>query len=322
MPAKRLNPSMQEQGMKALRIHKFGDIGVMQIETIDAPRPQPGELLVRVQAASVNPVDHKTFEGKYPMVGRDKLPITLGRDVSGIVEQAEGALGWKPGDAIFAMLAPDRGAFAEQVIVKGPEAAPKPKRLSHAQAAAVPLASLTAWQGLLRHGGLAPGQRVLIHGGAGGVGHFAVQIAKIRGATVYTTVSERDTDFVRHLGADHAIDYKSQRFEDEVRQVDIVFDLVGGETQERSWSVLKPGGVLVSTLGQPPQETAAQHGARGVAFMAEPRGSDLAEIGRLIDVGQIRPVVAATFPFNAAREAERRLEEQHVRGKLVLEVAA
>jgi NADPH:quinone reductase-like Zn-dependent oxidoreductase len=308
--------------MKALRIHNFGDVDVMQIETVEAPQPQPDEMLVRVHAASLNPVDYKTREGQYPPVSRDKLPVTLGRDISGMVEKAEGALGFKAGDAIFAMLAPDRGGFAEQVIVKASEAAPKPKRLSHAQAAAVPLASLTAWQGLLQHGGLAPGQRVLIHGGAGGVGHFAVQIAKIRGATVYTTVSDSDIDFVRHLGADHAIDYKSEPFEEVVRQIDLVFDLIGGETQARSWGVLKPGGVLVSTLGQPPQDKAAEHGVRGVGYMAQPRGKDLAEIGRLIDVGQIRPVVAATFPFDAAREAGRRLEEKHVRGKIVLEVAA
>jgi D-arabinose 1-dehydrogenase-like Zn-dependent alcohol dehydrogenase len=171
------------------------------------------------------------------------------------------------------------------------------------------------------HGRLQAGKIVLIHGGSGGVGHFAVQFAKVKGATVLTTVSRPNLDFVRELGADRAIDYQSQRFEEIGREVDLVLDLVGGETQERSWSVLKPGGILVSALGAPSSEKAIQHGAQGVGYRAQPNPAQLAEIGRLIDEGKIRPVVSATYPLAEARQAQERLEQGHVRGKIVLVVA-
>jgi NADPH:quinone reductase-like Zn-dependent oxidoreductase len=309
--------------MKALRIHSFGGPEVMRLEDLPVPQPQDDEILLRVYAASVNPVDYKTRAGKYPAVGSDKLPVTLGRDVSGTVESAGPRVqGLKQGDAVYALLGPDRGAFAEYVAVKAMEAALKPARLSHPEAAAVPLAALTAWQGLFDHGGLKAGQRVLIHGAAGGVGHFAIQFAKAFGATVLTTVSSPDLNFVRELGADQAIDYKARRFEEVARDIDLVFDLVGGETQERSWAVLKPGGILVSTLGQPSREKAKEHRARGAGYMAQPNAGQLSEIARLIDAGKIRPVIAATSPLNAAALAELLQEVGHVHGKLVLELAA
>jgi NADPH:quinone reductase-like Zn-dependent oxidoreductase len=309
--------------MKAVRIHDFGGPETMTIDDLPVPQPQGDEILLRVHAASVNPVDYKTREGKFSPVTKEKLPITLGRDVSGTVESVgPDQRVMKRGDAIYAMLGPDRGGFAEYVLVKATEAAPKPSRLSHAEAAAVPLAALTAWQGLFDHGGLAAGQRVLIHGGAGGVGHFAVQFAKAKGATVITTVSGDDLDFARQLGADQVIDYKTQRFDEMVRDVDLVFDLVAGETQERSWSVLKPGGILVSTLGQPPQDKAAQHRVRAAGYMAQPNAAELTEIGRLIDAGKVRPVIEATLPLSQARQAEERQQRGHVHGKIVLELAA
>jgi NADPH:quinone reductase-like Zn-dependent oxidoreductase len=220
------------------------------------------------------------------------------------------------------MLPFDRGGHAERVALPEKACAPKPERLDFVQAAAVPLAALTAWQGLFDQGGLSEGQTVLIHGAAGGVGHFAVQFAKVRGATVLTTVSGSDLDFARQLGADQAIDYRAQRFETIARDIDLVFDLVGGDTQERSWAVLKPRGILVSTLGQPPQEKARQHRATGIGYMAQPSAQQLAEIGRLIDSGKVRPVIAETFPFVAAPQAEQRQEQGHVHGKIVLELAA
>lgn len=309
--------------MKAVRIHDFGGPEAMTIDDLPVPQPQGDEILLRVHAASVNPVDYKTREGKFSAITKAKLPITLGRDVSGTVESCgPDQRAVKRGDALYAMLGADRGGFAEYVLVKATEAAPKPARLSHAEAAAVPLAALTAWQGLFDHGGLAAGQRVLIHGGAGGVGHFAVQFAKAKGATVITTVSGDDLDFVRQLGADQVIDYKTQRFDEMVRDVDLVFDLVGGETQERSWSVLKPGGILVSTLGQPPKDKAAQHKVRAAGYMAQPNAAELAEIGRLIDAGKVRPVVAATLPLSQAQQAEDQQQHGHVHGKIVLELAA
>ena len=190
----------------------------------------------------------------------------------------------------------------------------------HIQAAAVPLAALTAWQGLFDHGHLEAGQTVLIYGGSGGVGHFAIQFAKIKGATILTTVSAQNLKLVGELGADRAIDYQSQRFEEFARDVDLVLDLVGGATQERSWSVLKPGGVLVSALGEPSRERAIQHKTRGVGYRAQANAGQLAEIGRLIDQGKVRPVIMATYPLAEARQAHERLERGHVRGKIVLVV--
>ena len=225
-------------------------------------------------------------------------------------------------DALYAMLGSiDRGSYAEYMLVKPNEAAPKPARLSHMEAAAAPLAALTAWQGLFDHGHLETGQTVLIHGGSGGVGHFAIQFAKIKGATVLTTVSGQNLHFVTELGVDRAIDYQSQRFEEIARDVDLVLDLVAGETQERSWSVLRPGGVLVSALGEPSRERAMQHKARAVGYRAQPNAGQLAEIGRLIDQRKIRPVVMATYPLAEVRQAHERLERGHVRGKIVLVVA-
>jgi NADPH:quinone reductase-like Zn-dependent oxidoreductase len=245
--------------MKAIHIHRFGGPEVMELDDVPIPQPKDDELLVRIHAASVNPVDYKIRRGAVPWVSREMLPIPLGRDLSGTVENAGALLAAFEGAAIYAMLGSiDRGSYAEYVLVKPNEAAPKPARLSHMEAAAVPLAALTAWQGLFDHGHLEAGQTALIHGGSGGVGHFAIQFAKLKGATVLTTVSGRNLNFVSELGADRAIDYRSQRFEEIARDVDLVLDLVGGETQERSWLVLKPGGILVSALGEPSREKAMQ----------------------------------------------------------------
>ena len=308
--------------MKAIRIHRFGGPEVLDLEDVPVPQPRENELLVRIHAASVNPVDYKIRRGTVPWVTREMLPITLGRDSSGTIESGAKADAFRPGEAVYAMLGGvDRGSYAEYVVVKPNEAAAKPVRLSHVEAAAVPLAGLTAWQGLFDHGNLQAGQTVLIQGGSGGVGHFAIQFAKVKSATVLTTVSAQNLDFVRELGADRAIDYHSQRFEELARDVDLVLDLVGGETQERSWSVLKPGGILVSALGEPSREKAIQKGVRGMGFRAQPNAAQLTEIGRLIDEGQVRPIVSATYPLAEARHAQEQLERGHLRGKIVLKVA-
>ncbi|MBV9749617.1 MAG: NADP-dependent oxidoreductase [Acetobacteraceae bacterium] len=306
---------------RAVRIHRFGGPEVLQIEDVPVPEPRDDEVVVKVVAASINPVDYKTRSGSYPAVTEDQLPVTLGRDLSGTVELlGSRAHTLKKGDPIFAMLGRDRGAYARYVLVKAVEMAAKPGNLDHIQAAAVPLAGITAWQGLFDHGGLRAGQRVLIHGGTGGVGHFAVQFAKARGATVLTTVAGDDKAFARELGADEAIDYKTQRFEDVARDIDVVFDLIGGETQERSWSVLKPGGIIVSTLAKPDEAKAKQHGARGTNFMARENGEQLAEIGRLIEEGKVRPFIAGVFPFDVVQAAQSRLEQGNVPGKIVLDL--
>ncbi|HYZ32023.1 MAG TPA: NADP-dependent oxidoreductase [Crenalkalicoccus sp.] len=307
--------------IRAIRIHRFGGPEVLQLEEIPPPQPEDDGVVVRVHAASVNPVDYKMRRGGYPALPPERLPAVLGRDLSGVVARCgPRAQTLKPGDAIHAMIGRDRGAYAEEVAVRATEMTVKPDGLDHIHSAAVPLAGLTAWQGLFRHGGLRAGQRVLIHGGAGGVGHFAIQFAKARGAWVATTASARDLDFVRELGADQAVDYKAQRFEEVVEPVDLVYDLVGGETQSRSWAVVKQGGALVSTLTEPDQEEARRRSARGLRYMAEPNPAELAEIGRLIGQGMVRVVVSRVFPLEQAAEAHHVLEQEHPRGKVVLRV--
>lgn len=308
--------------MKAIRFHAFGGSGVLKIE--DLPRPDPGEeeLLVKVMAAGVNPVDYKIREGKYPAVKADKLPYVPGRDVAGTVVAAGGLVDdWKRGDEVYGMPGIDRGGYCEFAILKTSEAAPKPRMLDFVAAAAVPLAGLTAWQGLFQYGELKAGQRVLIHGGAGGVGHFAIQFAKARGAYVITTVSAQHVDFVRSLGADEVIDYKAQRFEDVVKDVDLVYDLIAGETQERSWDVLRRGGTMVSTLAEPSQEQARAKGARAIRYTAKENGSELEEIGRLIDEGKVEPKIARTYGLAEAASAQDFVEQGHTEGKVVLKIA-
>jgi NADPH:quinone reductase-like Zn-dependent oxidoreductase len=307
--------------MKAAVIHSFGPPNVISTEEVATPVPQEDEVLVKVHAASVNPVDYKTRSGHYPPIQQDQLPLTLGRDVAGTVHQCgRRAHKFNLGDSVYAMLDRDHGGYAEYVIVQERDLASKPRHLDYAEAAAVPLAAITAWQGLFDHGGLQPGQRVLIHGGAGGVGHFAIQFAKAKGATVATTVSGSDLEFVRELGADRPIDYKAERFEDAVQDVDLVFDLVDGETQERSWAVLKRGGAIVSTLSQPSKQKARHRGVRAEHYMAQPNAAELQEITALIDAGKVIPRVHAIFPFSDVRQAQLELENSHVQGKIVLEL--
>lgn len=307
--------------MKAIRIEAFGGPEVLTLKELPVPEPREGELLLKIHAASVNPVDYKIRAGKYPAVKSDKLPYVLGRDASGVLERrGPGATAFKDGDALYAVVGIDRGCYAEYVLVKESEAALKPKSLDHVTAAAVPLAGLTAWQGLFRHGKLEAGQRVLIHGGSGGVGHFAIQFAKAKGAYVITTVSDQHIDFVRRLGADEAIDYKRKRFEEQARDVDVVFDLIAGETQDRSWQTLKKGGILVSTLAAPSQEKAKAHGVRGMRYTVEESGPELAEIASLIEAGKVKPVVSMTFELPDASSAQQKVEEGHSEGKVVLKV--
>jgi NADPH:quinone reductase-like Zn-dependent oxidoreductase len=308
--------------VKAARIHGFGGPDRVRLEDIPTPEPHKGELLIRVATASVNPVDFKIRAGKYPEVHENDLPYTLGRDACGEVEKVgAGVTGWKPGDPVFAMLGIERGGHAEYAIALAEEAVARPKSTDARIAGSAPLAGMTAWQGLFRYGQLQTGQHVLIHGGAGGVGHFAVQFAKARGAKVTTTVSEEDIGFARGLGADQVIDYKKQRFEAEVAEIDVVLDLIAGDIQKRSWTVLKPGGILVSTLSQPSQQDAEKHRARGTRFTVRVDREDLAEIARLIDAGKVKPHVGAVFPLREAAKAYDRIENGRTRGKIILDCA-
>ncbi|HLH11497.1 MAG TPA: NADP-dependent oxidoreductase [Methylovirgula sp.] len=308
--------------MKAVRIHAFGGPDVLQIEELSIPEPRKGEFLVKVQAAGVNPVDYKIREGKYPPVKEGDLPLIMGRDISGLIAASGSGTSdeLKEGDAIYAMLAGKGGGYAEYALV-AKEAARKPAAIDYVAAAATPLAGLTAWQGLFRYGKLEPGQRVLIHGGAGGVGHFAIQFAKAKGAFVITTAAKDDLDFVRSIGADEAINYKEQRFEEAVHDVDMVFDLIAGETQQRSFSVLKRGGVLVSTLTEPDQEKARAHGVRGLRYTVQENAADLDEIAQLIDDRKVKPKVGRIFTLNEAAKAQVCIAEGDIQGKVVLRIS-
>ena len=307
--------------MKAVRIRSFGGPEVLELADVQKPEPKDDEVLIKVRAASVNPVDYKIRSGTYPVVKQDQLPKVLGRDVAGEIERCGRAVrNFKAGDTVYAMLDGGPGGYAEYVTVKAELVAPKPGQLDYQAAAAVPLAGLTAWQGLFDHGQLRAGQRVLIHGGAGGVGHLAVQFAKARGATVATTVATEDVEFVRHLGADQVIDYTRERFEDKVHDVDLVLDLIAGETQERSWAVLKDGGTMISSLARPSEAKARQHHAHAENFVAHPDRAELIEIGRLIDEGRVHPHVSAVFELEQAAEAQAQLEQHHSQGKVVLQM--
>lgn len=308
--------------MKAIRIHDFGTPEVLKLEQVERPEPAAGEVLIKVLAASVNPVDWKIRSGDYGAVGEDRLPMILGRDICGDVEAlGEGVGHIAVGDRVFAFLDMGRGGYAEYVAVPAEHLAAVPQSLSAEEAAAVPLAGLTAWQGLIDHGGLQEGQRVLVHGGGGGVGHLAVQIAKAKGAWVATTVSPEDMEFARKLGADQVIDYKSEIFEDVLDPVDLVFDLIGGETRMRSFEVLKEGGIMVSTLGEPDRETASKFKVRTAGYMAKPNGGQLAEIAELVERRKLRISVQNTFQLSEAAKAQAVLENQHTQGKVVLSVA-
>ena len=334
--------------MKAAFIRRYGGNKVVELGELPAPQAGPGELLVAVHAASVNPVDFKIRDGMLKMIIPFGFPLILGNDLSGVVKAVgAGVTHFKPGDAVFARMDKRRiGAFAEFAVVAEADAAAKPANLSHIEAAAVPLAGLTAWQALFEIGRLKAGQKVLIHGGSGGVGTFAIQLAHHAGATVATTVGARNAELVRSLGADIVIDYKTQRFEEVVSDCDLVFDTQAGDIQHRSFAVLKRGGVLVSIAGKPDGRLvrefglnpllgllldflsrkslrlAKRHGVRYEYLFMHPSGEQLAQIGRLLEEGSVRTIVDKVFPLEQVREALAYSEAGHATGKVVVEVKA
>ncbi|AOY02071.1 NADP-dependent oxidoreductase [Jeongeupia sp. USM3] len=309
--------------MKAIRIHRYGGPEVLQLDEVPVPVPADGELLVRVKAAGVNPVDWKIREGRLAGIMAHRLPLTLGWDVAGVVEAVGASVtGFRPGDDIYARPDASRdGCYAEYAVIRADEAAIKPPTISFIEAAGVPLAALTAWKALFDEAGLKAGQRVLIHAGAGGVGGFGIQLAKHAGAHVIATASTDNLALLRLLGADDVVDYTRENFIVRAPDVDVVFDTIGGETQDRSWACLRPGGVLVSVVSAPDPETAQQHRARGALAVVEPNGARLAELARLIDAGIVTVVIDDVYPLDAAREAHAHSQTGHARGKIVLHVA-
>lgn len=310
------------QTMKAVSIYSYGGPEVLVYEDAPRPRARVGEVQIRVHAAGVNPVDWKIREGHLKDRLHHSFPLVMGWDVSGVVEALGPGVGrLKVGDEVYSR--PDllrNGAYAEYIIVNESEIALKPPSLDHLQAAALPLAGLTAWQSLFEAGGLSSGQRVLIHAAAGGVGTYAVQLAKWKGAHVIGTASARNHDFLRRLGADEIIDYQATRFEEVAPAVDMVFDTVGGDTQERSWKVLKRGGILVSIMGPPPPELATKHGVRQAFVFVKPNALQLAEIAKVVESGKLKSVVETVLPLAEARRAQELSRGGHTRGKIVLKV--
>jgi NADPH:quinone reductase-like Zn-dependent oxidoreductase len=308
--------------MKAIRFHSHGGPDVLVLEEVPRPQAGVGEVLIRVHAAGINPLDWKARDGHVKAWLQHRLPLIPGWDVAGVVEAVEpGVTAFKIGDAVYGMLDFERdGAYAEYVAARSVNLALKPNSIDHTQAAAVPLASLTAWQSLFEVAGLQPGQTVLIHGGAGGVGHFAVQFAKWKEAKVIVTASAANENFLRGLGADEVIDYRSTRFEKTVHDVHVVLDTIGGDTQQRSWQVLRKGGILVTTLRISSPEVARDHSVRGEEVLVHPDTAQLTEIAALIDAGDLKPSVAAVLPLAEAGRAHGLSQTGHVRGKIVLQV--
>jgi NADPH:quinone reductase-like Zn-dependent oxidoreductase len=297
--------------MRAMRA--FGpDPAGLTCETIPVPEPGPGELLVEVQATAVT-ADELTWPESWPAI-----PC---HDLSGVVAAAgPGVEGWSPGDEVYGLVGFDRpGAAADYVTAPAAELAPKPSSIDHLAAAAVPLGALTAWQALHEHARLQPGQHVLVHGGAGGVGAYAVQLAALHGARVTATTSARNHDFVTGLGADQVLDY-SGRFEDHVRDVDVVVDPVGGDTTTRSWPLLCSGGTLVAIAEEPDPGHEGRSDVRGVYFVVRPDAGQLRELASLIDSRRLRPVVSLGFGLSDLPEAFRAQRGTRPPGKVVISV--
>jgi alcohol dehydrogenase len=331
--------------MKALAIRRYK--GPMEMMELPRPEPGPGELLVRVRAAGVNPVDYKIRDGAVKVLLPFSFPLILGTDLAGDVEAiGPGVTKFTLGDAVYARLDNDRiGAFAEYAVVRESAAARKPAGLGYTQAASLPLVGLTAWQTLIELARLRAGQKVLIHAGSGGVGTFAIQLAKHLGAQVATTASTKNHALVKSLGADVAIDYRTTRFEEVAKEQDVVFDTQAGETLLRSFDAIKSGGVVVTVGGRPDAKfarawglslalvwilgflnrkvdrLARKKGARFEYLFMHASGEQLEKIGALVDQGVIRPILDKTFSLEAAPEAVSYVESGRTVGKVVIRVA-
>lgn len=309
--------------MKAVRIKRYGNEEVVELAEVERPQLGENQLLVNVRAAAVNPVDWKIRDGLGEMFGL-KPPLILGCEVAGTVEAvgsrgpSQSVGGFVAGDDVYGYLGAHSGGYAEYVAAPASEFVRKPKHIDFDTAASVPVAALTAWQGIFDHGELASGQRILITGASGAVGSMAVQLAKNKGAYVIGTSSGRNEEFVRKLGADEFIDYKKAKFEEEVRSVDVVFDTVGGDTQERAFQTLKRGGVLVSTVSPPSAEKAKQFGVTVAMVAMMPKPDQLAEIDHLLERGKLNVRVATVLPLAEAKKAHQLSASGHADGKIIL----
>ena len=336
----------RRQTMKAFVVSRYGKAN--SVEAVELPEPELGDrdVLIQIHAASVNPLDLKIRNGELKPLLPYKLPLVLGNDLAGVVVKAgRNVQRFKPGDEVYAKPDKDRiGAFAELIAISENDVAKKPQRLDMEQAASIPLVGLTAWQALIEKAKLQAGQKVLIHAGSGGLGTIAIQLAKHLGAAVATTTSTANVEWVKRLGADVVIDYRSNDFETVLHDYDVVIDTQGGQTLEKSLRVLKPGGKVISVAGPPDPDFAKEFGAnwfliqamrvlslkirrkakrRGVTYsflFMRASGDQLGELGSLIDSGVIRPVVDRVFPFQSTTEALAYVEKGRAKGKVVIKI--
>jgi NADPH:quinone reductase-like Zn-dependent oxidoreductase len=308
--------------MKAIVVHEYGGPEVLKLEDVPVPSPKEDEILIKVFGAGVNSFDGVLRSGKYATIFKMRLPWIPGYDVAGTVEKIGGKVTkFKVGDPVYAFISiPTGGGYAEYALANQKQVALKPATISFVEAAGAPSVALTAWQAIVDKANLQSGQTVLIHGASGGVGMFAIPIAKIRGAKVFATASTANQDFLKQLGADVAIDYKTQKFEGVAKDVDVVVDGVGGETLARSYPIVKKGGILVTLVGRVDQAALDKYGIRGAALEAEGNGDQLAEIGKLIDAKKVKVFIEQTFPLADAASAEAKADTGHARGKIVLKV--
>jgi len=309
--------------MKAMVIHEFGGPEVMKYEDAPKPEPKDDEILVRVMAAGINPVDSYVRQGMFGKRGLDNRPAIIGYDIAGVVEKTgANAKKFKAGDAVYSYLSVMRGGgYAEFANAKESETALKPRNINFEEAASVPLAATTAWQALIDTAKIEKGQTVLIHGGSGGVGSFAIPIAKSRGAKVIATASTAHQDLLKQLRVDQAIDYTTTKFEDIVKDVDVVLNCVRADALSRSYGVVKKGGIIVSITDEPDQTECGKHGIRGTRLGAHPDAKVLEELTKLIEARKMTPIVSQTFPLADASKAHQQIETHHTLGKIVLKVA-
>src|SRR5213596_3261903 len=304
--------------MKAVRIERYGNEEVVELAEVERPQPGQNELLVKVKVAAVNPVDWKIRDGLGEMFGL-KPPLILGCEVAGAVEAVgDHTKDFVVGDEVYGYLGAHSGGYAEYVAAPASEFVRKPKQIDFDTAASVPVGALTAWQGIFDHGKLTSGQRILITGASGAVGSMAVQLANVKGAHVIGTGSGRNEEFVRGLGADQFIDYKKAKFEEKVRDLDVVFDTVGGDTQERGFQTLKGGGFLVSTVSPPSAEKAKEFGVAVAMVQMMPKPDQLAVINRLVESGKLKVRVATVLPLAEVKKAHQLSAAGHADGKIIL----
>lgn len=307
--------------MKAVVIKEYGKADVLKYEEVEKPAPKVDEVLIKVKIAAVNPVDWKIRDGLGEMFGM-KLPLILGCEVSGKVESVGANVkNFKAGDEVFAYLGSHEGGYAEYVCAKEIETSKKPENIDFENAAAIPVGALTAWQAMFEKGNLQSGQKVLIHAAAGGVGSMAVQLAKAKGAYIIGTASGKNEQFVKDLGVDEFIDYTKQKFETVVKDVDVVLDTIGGDTQERSFQVLKKGGVLVTLVQPPSPESAEKYGVKAEMLNMQPNAEQLAEITELAANGKLKTHVETVLQFSEIVKAHELSEAGKTRGKIVLKMS-